>query len=118
MSAPRYKTTKWSGLDNFECLHCPFATLDRGLMIRHVRQRHPTPSESGQHEEHPLARIDFASDEAAEFAITGELLPQDFAAYTHTGKGGYTLADVKRISAARARSATADGITEATTEES
>lgn len=117
MSTPRYKTTSWAGHPNFECLLCPFATLDHGLMIRHVRQRHPTPAESGLHEEHPLARIEFASDEAAELAIEMGLLPEHFATYTHTGKGGYTLADVRRIAAARS-SASSESTTEATTQES
>lgn len=106
MTAPRYRTTKWSGLDNFECQQCPFSTLDHGLIIRHVRERHPTPAEAGHHEEHPLAAIEFASDEAAELAITAGLLPAHFDAYTHTGKGGYTLADVRRIAAARPSEAT------------
>ena len=118
MTAPRYKTTKWNGFPNFECQHCPFATLDQGVMIRHVRERHPTPAESGLVEEHPLARIEFASDEAAEFAIELGLLPEHFCAYTHTGKGGYTLADVRRIAAARSTgSDDAVGSTEATTQE-
>lgn len=116
MTAPRYKTTSWAGHPNYECLHCPFATLDQGLMIRHVRERHPTPAESGHHEEHPLSGIAFASDEAAELAIEAGMLPQQFAAYTPTGKSGYTLADVRRIAAARPAEDAA-GSTEATTQE-
>ena len=99
MTAPRYKTTKWNGLDNFECLHCKFATLDRGLIAQHVRGRHPTAAESGGHEPHPLASIPFASDEAAELAISAGLVPEDFANHSPTGQTGYVLDDVRRVAA-------------------
>jgi hypothetical protein len=31
-----YRTTKWKGLDNFECASCPYATLDEEKIKIHV----------------------------------------------------------------------------------
>ncbi len=117
MTAPRYKQTKWSGLDNYECQLCPYATLDYGLMVAHVRETHPTPAELGGQAPHPLASVPFASDEAAELALEAGLGPADFEAHHPTGKSGFTLHDVRRIAASRLRGASPEGTTQATTEE-
>ena len=106
MTSPRYRTTKWDGHDNHECAvelqngkTCPFKTLDRGLMVRHVRERHPTKAEDPERAavvENPLAGINFASDDAAELAAkldAGEV--RTLRGMTHTGKTGYTVADVR-----------------------
>lgn len=31
-----YSVGKWRGLDNFECKHCPFATLEKRDMTKHL----------------------------------------------------------------------------------
>lgn len=33
-----YTITKWKGFDNFECLHCKFATLNKREMTKHIQQ--------------------------------------------------------------------------------
>ena len=48
-----------------------------------------------------LAGIDFASDEAAEYAAEMWLNVADFAGYEPSGVHGYTKADVRAVSAAR-----------------
>lgn len=48
-----------------------------------------------------LAGIDFASDEAAEYAAEVGLNVADFAGYEPSGVHGYTKADVRAVSAAR-----------------
>lgn len=95
MSTKRYRTTKWHHLDNYECTVCPFATLDRGRMVIHVRTEHPTAAEVGE-PVLPLAGIDFASDEAAELAATLGLSAEILKRKTPSGKtGGFTVADVR-----------------------
>jgi hypothetical protein len=43
---PRVKTSKWSGLTNYECSECSFAHLDKEVVERHVAERHPAPAET------------------------------------------------------------------------
>ena len=31
-----YRITKWAGHDNYECLNCPYKTLDRARIENHV----------------------------------------------------------------------------------
>lgn len=33
-----YKTTDWKGHPNYECLHCPFATLERQIITKHIEK--------------------------------------------------------------------------------
>jgi hypothetical protein len=35
-----YTVGSWHGLDNYCCLSCPFATLDREAIERHVAEQH------------------------------------------------------------------------------
>lgn len=105
MSKPRYKTNDWKGHEHFECLQCPFDTLDRGEIVRHVRAKHPTESE-GARIEGPLAGVDFASDEAAEAAAELCLGAEHFTT-SPTGKSGYTVADVRH--AAKALTTSTEG---------
>ena len=37
MAGKGYKTTKWKGLDNYECCSCKYATLDEDQIKMHVR---------------------------------------------------------------------------------
>lgn len=96
-TAKRWRTTKWHGLDNFECNHCAFSSLDKGAMVNHVRGAHPTEAEGRA----PLGVtfVTFASEAAEAFAdvhrITGEMM----AATEATGQTGYTLGDVRRVAA-------------------
>lgn len=99
MTAPRYTESTWKGLPNFECTHCSFATLDRGQMVRHVRDRHPTDAELGGQTPGPLEGVRFASTEAQEAAIAAGLTVDDFATHSPTGKSGYVLSDVRAIAA-------------------
>lgn len=97
MGKPRYKTVQWSGRDLFACNHCSFDTLDRGLIVRHVMDMHGTPAEIAARS--PLDGIVFASEEAAALAAEEELTSSDLA-FTPSGQGGFTVADVR--SAAKA----------------
>lgn len=45
----------------------------------------------------PLSGVDFASDEAAELAASEGLTTGRFEGREPTGKGGYTVADVRGI---------------------
>lgn len=101
MTAPRFRKTKWHGMDNYACNACGYATLDRGIMVEHVRTKHPTPAEVGG-EPHPLAGVEFASDEAMELALEAGLTAGDLAGHTPTGRGGYVVGDVRAIIAASA----------------
>lgn len=100
MTAPRFKKGTWNGLTNWECTRCGYANLDRGLVVHHVRTRHPTAAEAAG-EPHPLADVRFASDEAAELAIEHGLTAEDLADHTPTGRTGYVLSDVRAIAAAK-----------------
>lgn len=51
----------------------------------------PTPPRAG------LDGIDFASDEAAEAASTAKLAAADFGGLKPSGQGGYTKADVEKV---------------------
>jgi len=89
----RWKVGRWKHRPNYVCLLCPYATLDRGAMVLHARERHP-----GGAEDVPgvLAGVDFASDEAAELAISLGLTARSLAGCTPSGRsGGYTVADVR-----------------------
>jgi hypothetical protein len=98
MARKRYAKNKWSGLDNFQCRLCQYATTDKGLIIRHVRTEHPTEAEGA---DHPLTAIPFASDSAATLAVEEGLKPEDFATHAPTGAGGYVLQDVRAIVSGR-----------------
>lgn len=88
---PRWRVGKWNGRDNYECTRCAFATLDRGLIVRHAESEHPLGPAP-----HPLAGVGFASDEAAELAIHLGVDRDALERHTPSGKsGGYTVADVK-----------------------
>lgn len=99
---PRWKKTTWRKWDNYECNRCQFKTLDRGEMVRHARWRHPLASEA----DIPVVgfdAIDFASDEAAERAnalAERGLTPDMLRSTTPSGKGGYTVADVRAAASA------------------
>jgi hypothetical protein len=103
--APRWTTNEWRGHTNYQCKECPFATLDRGAMVKHAATRHPRAWESEEaaaEAANPLAGIVFASDEAAEHAAqltTAEV--NRLKAQTPSGKGGYTVADVRAASPER-----------------
>lgn len=90
--APRYRTGKWHDKDNYECTRCPYATLDRGKILKHVQQDHPPrrarPAAL-------LSGVDFASDEAAELAAELGLTAAVLGRKTPSGKNGYTVADVR-----------------------
>lgn len=105
--APRWTTNEWRGHTNYQCQECPFATLDRGQMVKHAAARHPRQWEGAAAAEaaNPLAGIDFASDEAAQHAarMTAAQIKR-LRAQTPSGKtGGYTAADV-RVAASTERS--------------
>jgi len=38
-----YKITKWKTFDNYECLFCPYATLDRDEANGHWQAKHALP---------------------------------------------------------------------------
>jgi hypothetical protein len=40
-AVPVYRTGTWAGLDNFECLRCPFATTEEPRIRAHVAREHP-----------------------------------------------------------------------------
>lgn len=43
-----YTVGTWAGLPNYECRHCPFATLDEAEMLSHCIARHaPKPLGGG-----------------------------------------------------------------------
>jgi hypothetical protein len=97
MTSPRYKTTQWSGRDNFECTLCPFKTLDRGRMVNHVRAAHPTESEVPDQPDE-LEDVPFASASAYELAREKGLTFADFVGKTPTGSsGGFVRSDVSHI---------------------
>lgn len=105
MTSPRYRTTSWNGLENFECTVCPFTTLDRGKMVNHVRDHHPTAAELGHdYDEDPLEGIPFASGSSEELARGNGLTRADLAGHTFTGSTGYTSADVRAIVGGRSDS--------------
>lgn len=93
-----WTTSKWHDHDNFTCDLCPFATLDLDLIAAHVRVRHGAGGRYTQPDvqPHPLAGVRFASDEAAQAAMSLGVTPDDLAAVAPSGKdGGYTVADIR-----------------------
>ncbi|GMV06719.1 MAG: hypothetical protein AMXMBFR53_29940 [Gemmatimonadota bacterium] len=98
MTKPRYKTGTWSGYPHYACTLCPYDTLDKGEIVHHVRDRHPTEAE-GAVPAGPLAGIDFASDEAAELASELGVQAEHFTD-SPSGKSGYTVADVRHAAKA------------------
>lgn len=40
---PSYTIGCWNGLDNYQCRHCPYSTLDLEEIERHQQQRHGPP---------------------------------------------------------------------------
>lgn len=34
--------SKWRGRDNYECVACPFASLDRSKVVVHLKECHPS----------------------------------------------------------------------------
>lgn len=94
--AARWTTGEWRGHTNYQCKECPYATLDRGAMVKHAATRHPRRWETGTPEPGPLSGVDFASDEASELASELGLTSAELGRITPTGKsGGYTVADVR-----------------------
>lgn len=44
-TAERYHVGAWGGLKNYECLLCPFSTLDLPVMEEHLEKAHsPAPA--------------------------------------------------------------------------
>lgn len=97
MTAPRYRATTWSGLENFECALCPFRTLARGTMVNHVRRNHPTAAEGGGVGD-GLELVPFASAAAENMARAADLTARHFHGQEPTGAaGGFTTSDVRPI---------------------
>lgn len=96
-TAPRWRITDWCGRPNYECNACPFATLDGGRIVAHVREKHPTMAEQGPAAADPLVGIVFASDAAETEARKLGLDREAFGAHSPTGATGYVLDDVRRI---------------------
>lgn len=100
MTAPRYRESKWKGLPSFECEACPFATLDHGAIVNHVKRRHPTTAELGGSKD-PLAGVPWASASAEGLAKYKGLEGSDFHGHEPTGKAGFNMDDVRHIAASR-----------------
>jgi hypothetical protein len=99
---PRWKVTDFRGHDNYECTRCPFAVLgDKAAMVRHADREHPLAKD----EPEPLVGfngINFASDEAAEYAqdlAAQGFTPDRLRARRPSGKNGFTKADVRAAAA-------------------
>lgn len=59
----------------------------------------PNTGDEGRTKGGALKGVDFASDEAAEFAAESNLVAADFEGVTPSGANGYTKADVRHIAA-------------------
>lgn len=97
--ADNWTETKWSGLVNYECADCAFATLEPDLIVRHAVHAHGARPRTAAKKVGALAGIDFASDEASEAAIASGLNAAHFD-FPPSGKTGFTVADVRRAAEA------------------
>lgn len=48
-----YTITQWRGKDNYECNHCPYATLDKENMRKHLWFKHRLPMDAPKPLEKP-----------------------------------------------------------------
>lgn len=96
--SPRFKEGSWAGKAHYTCSLCPFDTFDKGAVLRHVRERHPLESEGAEPED-PFIGLRFARG-AGELALELGLTRKQFEGRTPSGRTGFTVADVKRLSAA------------------
>lgn len=40
-----YWTNEWRGIQKYNCVHCSFDSFDLTVMLDHLKQHHPPPSE-------------------------------------------------------------------------
>lgn len=94
--APRWEARAWRGRESYGCTRCPFATTDKGEMIRHARSLHRLVSEGGSPND-PFRGIEFASPQAQhEATIAGLDRHALLRATAPTGKGRrFTVSDVR-----------------------
>jgi hypothetical protein len=80
-----YKITKWANKDNYECLYCPYATLDKRLAVLHYLDKHldekkveRVSNESPAKEQPKKVKIAQASNEGvkSEKAIKNETITE------------------------------------------
>jgi hypothetical protein len=75
----------------------PVEVLEDRLQSGHVERLDVSPEHEAAAARAHLAGVDFASDEAAELAADARLTAAHFAGRTPGGKGGFTAADVRRL---------------------
>lgn len=88
----------WKGHPNYECLHCPYKTLDARRIRMHVRHAHPAAVRAAQEAESPaalIAALEFASPAARQAAqdLPPEAI-QQLASQEPSSQRGYTVDDV------------------------
>jgi len=101
---PGSTETVWSGLPNYECTTCAYATTDLGAIASHVRRRcapPPVPVDPDGPDDSAAAVVEvhagaFFASEAANVAAEKYGLGPDAFDFEPSGKTGYTKADVER----------------------
>jgi hypothetical protein len=95
-----YRLGTWNGHPNYECAHCPYATLRPRVLVQHLRATHGVrlmawPAAAG------VERLRFASAAAAEEAgaLDAEALARLEQMQPSGAAGGYTVADVREAAA-------------------
>lgn len=91
----QWTETTWSGLANYQCSACPFATIDADAMARHQMGAHGHRARTVARNLGALEGVTFASDAAAERATAAGLTAGDFD-FEPSGQTGYTTKDVER----------------------
>lgn len=64
-----YTTGQWSGLPNYSCTHCPFATLDEAEMLTHIIDRHLAQPELNPEPLQPLQEPEAEIPTGAELPV-------------------------------------------------